>query len=61
MKLSANQFEKLALEQMDLLYRVACRLTRDPERAGDLMQETYLRAFRRGTASISRHMEFVPG
>ena len=35
MKLSADQFEKLALEQIDLLYRVACRLTRDPERAGD--------------------------
>lgn len=46
MKLSADQFEKLALEQMDLLYRVACRATRDPERAGDLLQETYLRAFR---------------
>jgi RNA polymerase sigma-70 factor, ECF subfamily len=40
------QFEKLALDQMDTLYRVARRLTRDPERANDLVQETYLRAFR---------------
>jgi RNA polymerase sigma-70 factor (ECF subfamily) len=46
MKLPADQFEKLALEQMDTLYRVAGRLTRDPERAGDLVQETFLRAFR---------------
>jgi RNA polymerase sigma-70 factor (ECF subfamily) len=40
------QFEKLALDQMDTLYRVARRLTRDVERANDLVQETYLRAFR---------------
>jgi RNA polymerase sigma-70 factor (ECF subfamily) len=46
MKLSAEQFEKLALEQMDMLYRVAGRLTRDSDRAADLVQETYLRAFR---------------
>jgi RNA polymerase sigma-70 factor (ECF subfamily) len=42
----SEQFEKLALDQMDTLYRVARRLTRDPERANDLVQETYLRAFR---------------
>jgi RNA polymerase sigma-70 factor (ECF subfamily) len=46
MKPSSKQFEKLALDQLDTLYRVANRLTRDPERAGDLVQETYLRAFR---------------
>ena len=46
MKLPPEQFEKLALEQMDMLYRVASRLTRDRDRAGDLVQETYLRAFR---------------
>jgi RNA polymerase sigma-70 factor, ECF subfamily len=46
MKLPPEEFEKLALEQMDTLYRVAGRLTRDSERAGDLVQETYLRAFR---------------
>jgi RNA polymerase sigma-70 factor, ECF subfamily len=41
-----DQFEQLALAQMDTLYRVARRLTRDPERAADLVQETYLRALR---------------
>jgi RNA polymerase sigma-70 factor, ECF subfamily len=46
MKPTSEQFEKLALDQLDTLYRVANRLTRDPERAGDLVQETFLRAFR---------------
>ena len=46
MSQDSDQFEKLALEQMETLYRVARRLTRDPERANDLVQETYLRAFR---------------
>lgn len=46
MKLSPEQFEALALEQLDTLHRVANRLTRNPERAADLVQETYLRAFR---------------
>ena len=46
MKLEPAQFERLALEQIDLLYRVARRLTRDPNRAEDLVQETYLRALR---------------
>ena len=46
MKLSREQFEKAALEQLDLLYRVARRLTRDPDQASDLVQETYLRAIR---------------
>jgi RNA polymerase sigma-70 factor (ECF subfamily) len=46
MKIQPEEFEKLALEQMDMLYRVAGRLTRDADRAADLVQETYLRAFR---------------
>ena len=46
MKVSNEQFEKLALEQIDLLYRVARRLARNESDAGDLVQETYLRAFR---------------
>src|SRR5438132_3963866 len=46
MKLSPEQFEKLALEHTDLLYRVARRTARDSSAAEDLVQETYLRAFR---------------
>lgn len=46
MKLTPGEFEKLALEQIDMLHRIARRLTRDPSKADDLVQETYLRAFR---------------
>jgi RNA polymerase sigma-70 factor (ECF subfamily) len=47
MKLSPEEFERLALEQLDMLYRLARRLTRgDAPRAEDLVQETYLRALR---------------
>src|SRR5947209_6563928 len=46
MKPTAQEFERLALEQLDMLYRVAFRLTRNGDRASDLVQETYLRAFR---------------
>ena len=46
MDLSPNDFERLALEQLDTLYRIARRLAHDPDRAEDLVQETYLRAFR---------------
>jgi RNA polymerase sigma-70 factor (ECF subfamily) len=46
MKLAAQQFEALAMEHMDMLYRVARRMTRDQHKAEDLVQETYLRAFR---------------
>jgi RNA polymerase sigma-70 factor, ECF subfamily len=45
-RVSAEQFEKLALEQMDTLYRVARRLAGNTEDASDLVQETYLRAFK---------------
>lgn len=46
MKLDRAEFERLAMEHLDMLYRVARRLTRDPSAAEDLVQETYLRALR---------------
>mgnify|MGYP003326686366 CR=1 FL=1 len=39
-------FEAEALEHIDSLYRTALRLTRDPADADDLVQDTYLKAFR---------------
>ena len=39
-------FEAEALTYLDSLYRAALRLTRVPADAEDLVQETYLRAFR---------------
>ncbi len=46
MSLTFGDFEKLAVEQLEMLYRIACRLTRDSTSAEDLVQETYLRALR---------------
>ena len=40
------QFDELAMEYMPQLYNHLLRMTRDPALAEDLLQETYLRAFR---------------
>jgi RNA polymerase sigma-70 factor (ECF subfamily) len=41
-----DPFEEEALAQTDALYRAALRLTRNPAEAEDLVQDTYLKAFR---------------
>jgi RNA polymerase sigma-70 factor (ECF subfamily) len=41
-----TEFEKLSMEHMDALYASALRLTRNPKDAEDLVQDTYLKAFR---------------
>lgn len=43
---AAARFEAAALPFMDALYNQALRLTRRSEDAGDMVQETYLRAYR---------------
>jgi RNA polymerase sigma-70 factor (ECF subfamily) len=44
------------LEQLDTLYRIARRLSRGPQRAEDLVQETYVRAIRaRETFDLQAH------
>ena len=45
-KRDLSEFESLALDHMDALYGGALRLTRSPRDAEDLVQDTYLKAFR---------------
>jgi RNA polymerase sigma-70 factor (ECF subfamily) len=46
MKLSRDEFIRLAMQEIDALDRVARSLCRDSADAADLVQETYLRALR---------------
>lgn len=41
-----KNFIKEALPHMDALYNFALKMTRDPDDANDLLQETYLKAYR---------------
>jgi RNA polymerase sigma-70 factor (ECF subfamily) len=41
-----QEFENLSLPHLDAIYRMAMQLTRHPDDAQDLVQETYLRALR---------------
>jgi len=43
---SADPFETQALSYLDALYRTGLRMTRSEAEAEDLVQETYIRAFR---------------
>lgn len=41
-----DEFEQVAMPMADALYGAALRMTRDPARAEDLVQETFMRAYR---------------
>jgi len=41
-----EQFRQLALAELESVHRMAHHLARDPDLAGDLVQETYMRALR---------------
>src|SRR5260221_9122335 len=44
--MAADPFETQALSYLDALYRTGLRMTRSEAEAEDLVQETYIRAFR---------------
>jgi len=44
--LDLTEFRRLAIEELDAVHRMAFHLSRDADEAADLVQETYLRAFR---------------
>jgi RNA polymerase sigma-70 factor (ECF subfamily) len=46
LKQKQKEFERDAVPQMDVLYSYAFHITNDHDDAKDLLQETYLKAFR---------------
>lgn len=48
------EFEVRALEHLDAVHRLALQLTRRPDEAADLVQETYLRAIRSASSFEER-------
>jgi RNA polymerase sigma-70 factor (ECF subfamily) len=44
--MNRDAFRELALAELDSVYRMAMRLARHPDDAADLVQETYLKAFK---------------
>ncbi len=44
--MESQAFRELALTEMDAVYRMAMHLTRNSEDASDLVQDTYLKAFK---------------
>ena len=44
--MQVSEFRQLAMDELDAVNRMALHLARDPDLARDLVQETYLRAFR---------------
>ncbi len=48
-----DEFRNLAMAEIDAVHRMALHLSRSPDEADDLVQETYLRAFRgQGTFTL---------
>ncbi len=44
--MDSQAFRELAMAELDAVYRMAMHLSRNPDDAADLVQETYLKAFR---------------
>ena len=55
-----ESFEALALPHLDSLYRTALRMSRRAEEAEDLVQETYMKAFR-SFRTFKPEPTFAPG
>jgi hypothetical protein len=53
-----DEFLRATMGSMDLVYNLSCRLTRDRQDAEDLVQETFLHAFR--AWADQRHRNDLP-